>query len=295
RFVMQARLASLLGREELALSWTGRALEEDARDAAAHHLRGRLMLARERATAGREEALAHLRSAVRAAPRVAGYHLTLGMELNRLGLATEAVKAASEAVSIHAGEPQLWMMLGDALTSSGDRSSAVSAYRKALDLNPQDPVVMNNLAFMLLELDRDLPLALELARRSVDAQQGYVYNLDTLAWALYKNGRANEALEVMLQIRESVATPTAEIEFHNAVICRELGLMESPRAVFLHLAERQDVDAVPGLRDRIISILETLSASETTPVRAGESGATGTGSLVGPASGAIAVPDGKGR
>lgn len=283
RLVVQARFASMLGRPELALSWAKEALKKNPGDASAYHLAGLLMLARERSADGREEALAYLRKAVQTAPRSARYHLALGIELNRLGLASEAAKAASEAVALHPREYQLWLTLGDILAAQGGRNEAVDAYRKALDLEPRDPVVANNLAFVLLELDRELPLALELARTSIELQPGYVYNLDTLAWALYKNGRLNEALEAMLQIKEAVATPSVEIEFHNAVICKGLDLLQSPRDVFLRLAARPDVDAVPGLRDQIASWLASL------PVKAETEG------ISEPASAAITPPDGEGR
>ncbi|HOT27322.1 MAG TPA: hypothetical protein PLU72_03965 [Candidatus Ozemobacteraceae bacterium] len=260
RLVVQARIAVLLGRHERALAWTRDALARSPQDASAHHLHGLLLLARGRDADEKAAGLEHLRKAVRAEPRAARYHLALGMELNGLGLASEAVQAASEAVKRHPGEYRLWMLLADILTSQDRRNEAVDAYRKAVDLEPQDPVLLNNLAFTLLELDREPAFALELAKKSVDLQPGYVFNLDTLAWALHKNGRSNEALEVMFRIRESVATPSAEIEFHNAVICREMNLLDAPRAVFERIAARPDANAVPGLKRQIEAVLATLPA-----------------------------------
>lgn len=259
RLVVAARLAALAGRGELALVLAGEAVAKDDRSAAAHHLRGQLELLRGRSVEGRAKALGDLRTAVRLAPDAARYHLTLGAELSRLGLASETARAASEAVGIHPGEPQLWMLLGDARMTLGERAGAVEAFRKAHAIDPQDPIAMNNLSFALLETNQELPFALDLARRSVAAQPGLVYNTDTLAWALYKNGRSNEALELLLQIREEIATPPAEIEFHTAVVLRELGLLPTPRLVFSKLLERPDTLVVPGLRDRIRGVLETLA------------------------------------
>jgi len=258
RLVVQARIASLLGRHERALVWAREALSKNPQDASAQYLNGLLLLARGRDADEKAAGLEHLRKAVRAEPRSARYHLTLGMELSGLGLATEAVRAASESVNLHPGEYRLWMLLADVLTAQDRRSEAIDAYRKAVELEPQDPVLLNNLAFTLLELDRELPLALELAKKSVDLQPGYVFNQDTLAWALHKNGRSNEALEIMLQIRESVATPTAEIEFHNAVICQNMDLLDAPRAVFERIAARPDATAVPGLKRQIEAVLAKL-------------------------------------
>lgn len=264
RLVVQARIASLLGRQGLAMSWAKDALSRNPGDASAHHLSGLLMLAQGRDADAREEALAHLRSAIQAAPSSARYSLTLGMELLRLGLASEAAQTASEAVSRHPGEYRFWMVLADALSAQEKQDEAIAAFRKALDLEPQDPVLLNNLSFTLLEVGRELPRALELARKSVGLQPGYVFNLDTLAWALHKNGRSNEALEIMLQIRESVATPSAEIEFHNAVICRELNLLDSPRAVFERIAARPDANTVSGLKRQIEAVLSALPVQAET-------------------------------
>lgn len=260
RLVVQARIASLLGRNERALAWAREALTRNPQDASAHHLTGMLLLARGRNADEKASGLDHLRKAVQAEPRSARYHLALGMELNSLGLASEAVQAASDAVRQDPDEYRLWMQLADVLAAQDRRNEAVDAYRKAVELEPQDSVLLNNLAFTLLELDRELPLALELAKKSVDLQPGYVFNLDTLAWALHKNGRSNEALEVMLRIKESVATPSAEIEFHNAVICREMNLLDSPRAVFERIAARPDAATVPGLKRQIEAVLTSLPA-----------------------------------
>nr|MBP7634687.1 tetratricopeptide repeat protein [Candidatus Ozemobacteraceae bacterium] len=259
RLVVQARIASLLGRHERALAWTGEALAKNPQDASAHHLRGLLLLAKGQDT-DKTGGLEHLRKAVQAGPRSARFHVSLGVELNGFGLATEAAQAASEAVKLHPGEYRLWMLLADVLTAQGKRSDAVDAYRKAVELEPQDPVLLNNLAFTLLELDRETGLALELAKKSVELQPGYVFNLDTLAWAFHKNGRSNEALEIMLQIRESVATLSAEIEFHNAVICREMNMLDTPRAVFERIAARPDAKTIPGLTTQIEAVLATLPA-----------------------------------
>jgi len=49
-----------------------------------------------------------------------------------------------------------------------------------------------NLALMFADQDRNLPRALELAQAETGVR-GDVYTFDALAWALYKNGRPEEA------------------------------------------------------------------------------------------------------
>jgi Zn-dependent protease with chaperone function len=75
--------------------------------------------------------------------------------------------------------------------------AAITAYEKALSLNPSDPDVLNNLAWLLATSEkphlRDPQRALRLAREAIALEQA-PHIWDTLAEALYVNGRIEEAI-----------------------------------------------------------------------------------------------------
>lgn len=99
-----------------------------------------------------------------------------------------------------AEDPQnfVWrQLLGDLYYSRQRFSSAVGEYSKALDLSPDQPEVLNNLAWLLLTVEdaaiADPARALDLAKRAVVLlPAGHV--LDTLALAYWQNGSPEQAV-----------------------------------------------------------------------------------------------------
>lgn len=93
----------------------------------------------------------------------------------------------------------IWQrLMGDLMLSRNMEQKALDAYEKALDLDPDDAVIMNNLAWLLLTSEnlelRDPYKALMLARDSADIEpSGYI--LDTLATAYWANGFTEKAVE----------------------------------------------------------------------------------------------------
>ncbi|MCZ7639955.1 MAG: hypothetical protein M5U12_30250 [Verrucomicrobia bacterium] len=64
--------------------------------------------------------------------------------------------------------------------------------KQALELDPQQPAALNNLARLYLGTGAQRSAALELSRRLVEVQP-VAASYDLLGWALYANGLTNEA------------------------------------------------------------------------------------------------------
>lgn len=92
----------------------------------------------------------------------------------------------------------LWLgIAGDLMQHKKMEKKAITAYNKALALEPTNPTLLNNLAWLLLTSD-DLSLrnpqrALELSRRAA-IQIPAAHILDTLAMAYWANGYSNKAV-----------------------------------------------------------------------------------------------------
>ncbi len=95
---------------------------------------------------------------------------------------------------------------------------ALAAYEKAFSLEPANPEIMNNLAWLLLTSNdlrlRDPFKALTLARAAASLQpKGYI--LDTLATAYWANGLVMEAVRVEQQ---AAMVDVAQKRFYQARI-----------------------------------------------------------------------------
>ncbi len=74
---------------------------------------------------------------------------------------------------------------------------AEADFRRALELNPDQPQVLNYLGYSLVERQEKLDEALDMIERAVAARPDSGYIVDSLGWVLFRLGRYNEAVEHM--------------------------------------------------------------------------------------------------
>lgn len=120
-------------------------------------------------------------------------------------------------------ERAIWQrLIGDLMLTRKMEEKALSAYRKAFSLEPTNPEIMNNLAWLLLTSEnlslRDPLQALTLARTAAALQpKGHV--LDTLATAYWANGMVDEAVRTESQ---AAMVDLSQKRFYQAQIARFL-------------------------------------------------------------------------
>jgi len=90
---------------------------------------------------------------------------------------------------------QFYSTLGDTYNELENYDASYDAYDKALVLNPENSVVLNNYAYYLSLRSVNLDKAAAMAKSSVEIDPYNHNNLDTYAWVLYKQGKYEEALE----------------------------------------------------------------------------------------------------
>lgn len=153
--------------------------------------------------AGRKEAAIEiLQALVRSHGDILAVQVALGDGLRRDERFAEATAAYDAAIAL-VPEPvgRHWLLFfsrGICHERSGDFAAAEVDFRRALDLNPDQPQVLNYLGYSLVDRGEKLPEALGMIERAVTAApEGYI--LDSLAWALFRLGRYDEALAPMEQ------------------------------------------------------------------------------------------------
>ena len=80
---------------------------------------------------------------------------------------------------------------------TGDYIASEADFRQALVLNPEQPQVLNNLGYSLVEQRRNLDEALGMIERAVELQPDSGYITDSLGWVFYRLGRYDEAVAPM--------------------------------------------------------------------------------------------------
>ena len=68
-------------------------------------------------------------------------------------------------------------------------------FRKALELSPDQPQVLNYLGYSWVDMNRNLDEGLDLIRKAVELRPNDGYIIDSLGWAYYRLERFDDAVE----------------------------------------------------------------------------------------------------
>lgn len=144
----------------------------------------------------------------------------------------DSVGARSVLVEVLRKEPTLAgaqlqvAMIDDA---AGNRDEAARGYRRVVDLQPENVIALNNLAYDLAVYQHDPAAAKPFAERAVTASKRNATVVDTLAWVEHLLGdNANAAM--LLQEAMRGAPENADIQLHAAFVAAAQGSQDAAQA-----------------------------------------------------------------
>ncbi len=133
-------------------------------------------------------------------------HSSLGDALRQMERFDEAVGAYDASLARFDGEVSGQWFIYYARGISHERLSlwekAEADFRKALELNPEQPQVMNYLGYSLVEKQIKLDEALDLIERAVAVRPDSGYIVDSLGWVLFRLGRYEDSVGHMERATE---------------------------------------------------------------------------------------------
>jgi tetratricopeptide (TPR) repeat protein len=141
---------------------------------------------------------------------------------------------------------------------------AITEYESLLAKVPNNPDILNNLAYMLAEENVRLAEALEYSKRACEARPNDPGFLDTYSYVLYKNSRLSEAAEflqsALQQYEQSKISASADVYEHLGMIKEGLGSVEEALAAYKHALEIGAEELSEVASRRIKSAIERLSS-----------------------------------
>ncbi|MEG3661810.1 tetratricopeptide repeat protein [Celeribacter halophilus] len=159
-----------------------------------------------RAAGKSEAALEVLRQLAKAHPEMDDVHIALGDALRREERYAEAAEAYSVVIDRHQPPTRaLWPLYftrGTSYERLEEWEKSEADLRQALELEPDQPQVLNYLGYSFLELKTNLDEAMEMIRKAAEMRPQDGYITDSLAWGLYRLGRYEEAVEPMERAAE---------------------------------------------------------------------------------------------
>ncbi|HEX6894439.1 MAG TPA: tetratricopeptide repeat protein [Bryobacteraceae bacterium] len=141
-------------------------------------------------------ALAELQKIASENPKSAEVQVRIGELQRRRGNFPAAIAAYQRARDLDPKSKGIDAAVASAQDEMGDRAGAIASYRKALAEMPGNPLVLNNLAYLLAETGGDLSEANRLASDGVRKVPNNASLQDTLAWIEVKQGNTAAAVKI---------------------------------------------------------------------------------------------------
>ena len=131
----------------------------------------------------------------------------------------KSIAIVEDWLADHPDDTAASLYLGTSYQSSTRESEAISHYENTLKINPENVIALNNLAWLYLESDPDK--ALSLARKAYELVPNRPEVMDTLGWVLVQNGKIEEGLSYLEPARKESGIP--DIRYHYAAGLEKAG------------------------------------------------------------------------
>jgi len=156
-----------------------------------------------------DEAITQLKGMSAEAPSRAGAAMQLGDLLRAKKRFAEAVEAYDEGMRrlSAAGIPERWSLFysrGIALERSGQWKPSEADLLHALELKPDQPLVLNYLGYSWIDRGENLDRGLKMIEKAVELRPEDGYIVDSLGWAHYRLGDYSSAVQYLEKAIELV-------------------------------------------------------------------------------------------
>lgn len=214
-------------------------------------VRARLLRVQLLAEAGKPDAaLALARESHKDFPRAAELRDVEIRLLARQKQMDEALAAARKAAAEWPDNTDLAFLLGSLLDENGKKQEALTVMEDILKKQPDNFQALNYVGYSLAEENRELDRALQLLTRADALAPDQSYIIDSLAWALFRAGKAEEALTKIRRAVSLEGPVDATIWEHYGDIARHLGHTAEARRAYQKALDLKPANA-DALRQRL--------------------------------------------
>ena len=132
----------------------------------------------------------------------------------------DAVRVLEQARKTFGDDQALTMRIANVYEAGGQLDAAEKELRKLVAADPLDSDALNSLSYMFADRGMRLEEAIELAERAVKIEPDNPAYLDTLGWALFKQGRVEEASAPLTRAAASLTGNSVIQDHHGDVLAR---------------------------------------------------------------------------
>jgi len=124
-------------------------------------------------------------------------------------------------MSKHPLDPLAPEILGSLEEAKGDHDKATEDYKKTLDLDPNNAVASNNLAYLMVENGQNIDVALTMAQTARRSMPDSPETADTLGWIYYVKGSYSSARDLLEEALKT-SPDDASMNLHLGMVYSKL-------------------------------------------------------------------------
>jgi len=144
--------------------------------------------------------------------------LKLGQVQAAKGSADDAIATYQRSLKDNPHEASFYILMGELYESKQNWEKAKESYQKALEIQADNPLASNNLAYAMLESGGNVDVALSLAQTARRGMPDSPNAADTLGWVYYQKGAYKSAIDLFqeaLKLAEKNKAPDdATVHYH---------------------------------------------------------------------------------
>ena len=152
----------------------------------------------------------------------------------RIGKAEQAASILQTWISKHPDDASALQHLGTTYQNLGQDAGAIDTYTKALKLQPDNVVALNNLAWLYSKVND--PRAIELGEKAYRVNPEDSGVQDTYGWILVQQGQVEKGRAMLLNAMEKLSQ-VPEVRYHYGVALMKSGKKEEARQILSKLLE----------------------------------------------------------
>ncbi|MFC3073820.1 tetratricopeptide repeat protein [Shinella pollutisoli] len=221
------------------------------------------------------EAKEHLSKLIEADPSDLRSYLALGNVYSEAKEYKEMGELYDRAVAVIGPVPNrthwsIFFQRGIAYERQKKWDQAEPNFRKALDLNPDQPQVLNYLGYSWVDMDMNLEEGLDMIRRAVSLRPDDGYIVDSLGWAYYRLGRYDDAVTELERAAELKAGDPTINDHLGDVYWRVGRKLEATFQWNRALGLKPEEVEIPKIKEKIANGLPDLPKTEPASAEAKE-------------------------
>jgi tetratricopeptide (TPR) repeat protein len=143
--------------------------------------------------------------------------LKLGQVQAASGASDQAITTYQNFIQNNPRDVRFYIVLGQLYESVSNWDKAKDMYEKALQVQPDNPMASNNLAYVMLQQGGNVDVALSMAQNARRRAPNDPNFADTLGWAYYKKGAFASAADLFkeaIKLNKDNSTDDAEFHYH---------------------------------------------------------------------------------